>query len=196
MPILQTVWEMLYDNLRGLARVAIVGVMAYAWLVLLLRISGKRTLAKMNAFDWIVSVAMGSTLATTLLSEDVALFEGMLAFAVLVGLQFAVAWSSVRSRTFNRMVKSEPRMLLYRGRFLQDAMRRERVGEAEIRQAIRSNGSADLENVAAVVLETDGTFAIVTEMRREDPSAMVDVNAPRAPHVGRWTPDQPPAQDE
>lgn len=89
---------MLYDDWQGLIRVVVVGAAAYAALIVLLRASGKRTLAKLNAFDFIVTVALGSTLATVLLSSTVALAEGIMALAVLIGLQYVVAWSSIRSR--------------------------------------------------------------------------------------------------
>ena len=68
---------MLFDGLTGVVRVLFVGVAAYAALVIFLRISGKRTLSKMNAFDLVVTVALGSTLATVVLSKDVALAEGV-----------------------------------------------------------------------------------------------------------------------
>jgi uncharacterized membrane protein YcaP (DUF421 family) len=97
---------MFFDTWWGLARIIVVGVLAYAALVLLLRVSGKRTLSKMNAFDLIVTVALGSTLATVLLSKDVSLAEGALAFALLIGLQFTVTWLSVRSLAVRRVVKA------------------------------------------------------------------------------------------
>lgn len=67
--------RMFFDTWAGLGRTLMVGVLAYAALVSLLRISGKRTLSKMNTFDLVVTVALGSTLATVLLSKDVALAE-------------------------------------------------------------------------------------------------------------------------
>jgi uncharacterized membrane protein YcaP (DUF421 family) len=152
---------MFFDSWAGLARTAIVGVVAYAALVVLLRVSGKRTLSKMNAFDLIVTVALGSTLATILLSRDVALAEGILALAVLIGLQYLIAALSVRSPAVSRLVKSEPRLLLYQGRFLHRAMRDERVVEAEVLAAIRQQGIAALPAVEAVVLETDGSMTVV-----------------------------------
>ena len=79
-----------------LLRTAVVGILAYAALVLFLRFSGKRTLAKMNAFDLVVTVSLGSTLATIALSADVALAQGLLALALLIALQFVMTWSSVR----------------------------------------------------------------------------------------------------
>jgi uncharacterized membrane protein YcaP (DUF421 family) len=72
-------WTMIFDGWGSIARTAIVGVLAYAALVVLLRISGKRTLAKMNAFDLVVTVALGSTLATILLSKEVSLASGVAA---------------------------------------------------------------------------------------------------------------------
>ena len=84
-------------------------------LLLLLRVSGKRTLTKMNAFDLVVTVALGSTLATVLLTKSVALAEGLTAFVLLIFLQFVLTWLSVRSRAVSRLVKSEPTLLVYQG---------------------------------------------------------------------------------
>lgn len=153
---------MFFDDWSGLVRVLIVGVCAYISLLVLLRGSGKRTLAKLNAFDLVVTVALGSTLATVLLSTDVALAEGVLAMALLVGMQFVVAWLSVSSRTVERLVKSEPTMVYRRG-FLDGPMRRMRITKDEIRQAARAAGNAGLDEVAAVVLETDGSLSVLPD---------------------------------
>jgi len=154
--------RVLYDDWQSLIRVVVVGAAAYAALIVLLRTSGKRTLAKLNAFDFIVTVALGSTLATVLLSSTVALAEGIMALAVLVGLQYVVAWSSIRSRAVERLVKSEP-TLVYRDGFLHGAMRRQRVTADELRQAARGRGHADLAEVAAIVLETDGSLSVLAD---------------------------------
>ncbi len=150
-----------FDNWQGLARTFVIGVAAYVALVFILRISGKRTLTKMNAFDLVVTVALGSTLATIVLSKDVALAEGVLALALLVGLQFMITWLSVRSKTVSYLVKSEPRLLFHQGEFLRGAMKAERVNESEVLQAMRSQGANELQNVRAVVLETDGSLSIL-----------------------------------
>ena len=84
-----------------LVRVVIVGTLAYAALVALLRISGKRTRTKLNAFDLVVTIALGSTLATVLLSNQVSLAEGITALALLIALQFVITWLSVRSPRFS-----------------------------------------------------------------------------------------------
>lgn len=163
---------MFFDSWSGLARVLILGASAYLALVVILRLSGKRTLAKMNAFDLVVTVALGSTLATILLTKDVALAEGMLAFVVLVLLQYAIAALSVRSRRVERLAKSEPKMLLADGVMDQRALRRERVTRDEVLAAVRSSGAGDLDAIAAVVLETDGTFSVIPQSRAGSRSAL------------------------
>lgn len=150
-----------FDGLSGLVRTLIVGVLAYLILVLFLRISGKRTLTKLNAFDLVVTVALGSTLATVLLSRSVPLADGALAFAVLVGLQFVVTWSSVRVPWVRRIVTGDPVLLLSRGRFMPAALRQARITEDEVRSAVRSSGILFMESVEAVVLETDGSLSVV-----------------------------------
>lgn len=154
---------MLFDSWAGLGRTLLVGPLAYAALVLLLRVSGKRTLTKLNAFDLVVTVALGSTLATILLSKSVALAEGVVAFALLIGLQFAITWLSVRSPRFQGLIKAEPTLLVRDGRFLDGALRRERITREEVLAALRASGVADVSAVAAVVLETDGTISVLPE---------------------------------
>ncbi|GAA1329418.1 DUF421 domain-containing protein [Saccharothrix algeriensis] len=166
---------MFFDSWSGLLRVVVVGVCAYAALVVLLRLSGKRTLAKMNAFDLVVTVALGSTLATVLLTSDVALVEGVLALALLIGAQFAVAWTSVRLGLVRRAVKSTPTLLVWRGRLREQALRDQRVSRAEVLQAVRAQGQGALDQVAAVVLETDGSFSVIPENSAGNLDALGDV---------------------
>jgi uncharacterized membrane protein YcaP (DUF421 family) len=151
---------MWFQSWTDLGRILVVAPLAYVALVTMLRISGARTLSKLNAFDLVVTVALGSTLATVLLSSDVSLAEGVLALAVLVLLQFLVSRASLRWRRVERLVKSDP-VLLYRSGFLPGPMRRARVTEDEVRQAARAAGHASLDDVAAVVLETDGNFSVL-----------------------------------
>lgn len=166
---------MFFNSWAGLIRTVVVGVIAYFGLILLVRISGKRTLSKMNAFDFIVTVALGSTLATLVLSKDIALAEGLLAIALLIFLQFIITWLSVRSKTVSRLVKAEPRLLFYRGEFLWSAMKTERVNEGEVLQAMRSQGM-NHNAVEAVVLETDGSFSVVKRIDDDKVTVLSNVS--------------------
>ncbi len=166
---------MLFNGWESLLRTFVVGVLAYVALIILLRISGKRTLSKMNAFDFVVTIALGSTLATVLLSRNVALAEGVLAFAMLIGLQFVVTWSSVRVGWVRRITTGEPRMLLYHGEFLPQGLRAARVTYDEVRAAVRAAGLDAVSDAQAVVLETDGSFSIVRHGEQPGNSTLVGV---------------------
>jgi len=166
---------MFFESWFGLIRVIVVGVLAYFALIFWLRISGKRTLSKWNAFDFVVTVALGSTLASVLLSKDVALVEGVLAFLVLIGLQYVITLLSVRFSVVQRMIKAEPTLLLSRGQFIHESLKSQRVTESEVRAAVREAGMAAIEEVAAVVLETDGSFSVMGKTESKLRSALTDV---------------------
>lgn len=132
----------------------------------------------MNAFDLIVTVALGSTLATVLLSKNVALSEGAVAMALLISLQFIITWFSVRTAWVRRLVTGEPLMLLYRGEFITTSMRKARVTQDEVQSAIRGSGIADMKAVEAVVLETDGSISVIKQNAESSHSSLEVFVAP------------------
>lgn len=154
---------MMFESWTDLVRILSVGATSYLALVALLRISGKRTLTKLNAFDLVVTVALGSTLATVLLDKSVTLSEGVLAMALLIFLQFVITWLSVRYENVQRFVKAEPTLIIRDGSLLEGALRRERVTREEVLAALRSHGITDVRSVAAAVLETDGSISVLSE---------------------------------
>jgi uncharacterized membrane protein YcaP (DUF421 family) len=153
--------NLLFNNIESIFRILILGVLAYTGLIVILRISRKRTLSKMNAFDFVVTVALGSTLATILLSKNVTLADGLVAFTLLIFLQFIITWLSVRFSKFQSFVKSEPTLLFYQGEFLWKAMKVERFTKEELFAAMRQSGQTYLEEVEAIVLESDGSLSVI-----------------------------------
>ena len=152
---------MFFDSFAEIGRTLVVGTLAYLSLILLLRVSGKRTLTKLNAFDLVVTVALGSTLATVLLSKSVALAEGVTALALLIGMQYGITWLSVRSDRFQGLIKSEPTLIAHRGRLLAGAMKEQRITREEVLAALRAQGVRELEELEAVVLETDASISVL-----------------------------------
>jgi uncharacterized membrane protein YcaP (DUF421 family) len=169
---------MWFDSWSDLARVLAVGTSAYVTLVVVLRVAGKRTLAKLNAFDLIVTVALGSTLATILLNSDVSWSEGAVALALLAGLQVVVAWTVAHWPRSRLVVTSRPTLVLEDGEPLRDVLVEQRVSLADLRQAVRSSGSGDLSTVAAVVLETDGSLSVIPGDKMGNRSALDEVARP------------------
>ena len=163
---------MWFDSWGDIARVLLVGSAAYATLIVVLRLSGKRTLSQLNAFDFVVTVAIGSTLATILLSSDVSWSEGLAALALHVGLQLVVALVSSRWPRTRSVVSAQPVVLVRDGALRRDAIARNRLTETEVEQAVRSSGSGDLASIAAIVLKTNGTLSVIPREKYGDGSAM------------------------
>jgi uncharacterized membrane protein YcaP (DUF421 family) len=155
--------------------VLVLGTLGYTWLLITIRLTGKRTLAQLNAFDLIVSVALGSTLATVLLSSDVALAEGAVALALLCVLQLVVALLTSRSKVARRTITARPTLLVRDGELLSEALDSERISDDSLLQVVRSQGVGGLELVAAVVLETNGRFSVITREQQGSGSALTDV---------------------
>jgi uncharacterized membrane protein YcaP (DUF421 family) len=171
--------NILFDSWESLFRTVIISVLAYAIIVFLLRVSGKRTLSKMNAFDFIVTIALGSTLATVILNKNVALIDGAAGFFMLIFLQYITTYISVRSKGFNKLIKATPTLLLYKGKMLPAAMKKERINEDEIYSIVREKGLGSLEDVDAVILETDGSLTLIKEVKELQNSVMNKVRKPQ-----------------
>jgi uncharacterized membrane protein YcaP (DUF421 family) len=170
-----------FDDLSGVFRTLLIGTAAYVGMVAFLRVSGKRTLSKMNAFDLVVTVALGSSLANVLLDEGVDLLQGLVAFALLIALQYLVTWSGLRFPWVRRVVTGEPRLLALRGRALPEELRRARIAEDELQAGLRAKGFAGLDEVEAVVLETDGSLSVLGRTDGAAPAleGVVGGDAPR-----------------
>lgn len=150
-----------FSSWDPLGRILVVGTAMYVALVVLLRISGSRTLATMNAFDFIVTVAVGSAFGRVLTAKSVALAEAVVAFALLIGLQYIVAWLQSRWPYFKRVVTNPPTLLFFQGDFLRESMRRQRVSETELRSAVRKKQFASLDEIEAIVLESNGEMSVI-----------------------------------
>lgn len=129
-------------------------------LFLFIRISGKRTLAKFNAFDFVVSVALGSTLAYMMLAM-VPLVEGTLVLLIIIGLQYFFAKLVRLSGRMEDVINASPRMLFYKGQFLEDNMRKEVITMKELFSVIRQEGVSNLEDVLAIIIEANGELSVV-----------------------------------
>ncbi|MGD1856858.1 MAG: DUF421 domain-containing protein [Leptolyngbyaceae cyanobacterium] len=163
----------MFNSWSSLGHTLMAGTLGYIIIIFLLRISGKRTLAKWNSFDFVVTIAFGSILAAMLLSKDTSLAQGVLGFAILVLYQYIISWIAARSSWVQHLIKSEPALLLHQGQFKRSVLKKERVSEGEVLAAIRNQGIGNVSQVDAVVLETDGSFSVIKKL--EDASALKDV---------------------
>ncbi len=160
-----------------LLRVIIGTLGIYLAVILYTRLAGLRSFSKMSSFDFAVTVAIGSVLASTLLLEDVTLLQGIVALALLYGLQVLVSFLRLRWEPWRRVLDNRPVLLMAHGELLRDNLRRTRVTETDIRAKLREANVHSLDHVLAVVLETTGDVSVLhgepgTEL---DPEILDDV---------------------
>ena len=162
-----------FSGWAPVGRILVVGASMYLALVVLLRISGSRSLATMNAFDLIVTVAIGSSFGRALTAKSVALLEAVAAFVLLLLLQFVVAWSQARWPRLEAVVTNPPTLLFFRGRFLDGPMRRCRISRDSVRATVRKQQVGSLDQVDAVVLESSGELSVIVDLG--DASSLADI---------------------
>ena len=165
----------MFSNTNPFLETTITGIIAYIAIIILLRVSGKRTLAKWNSFDFVVTIGFGSVLASALLSNKDTFGKAIFAFALLVLFQYVITSIAVRSSVIQKLIKSEPSLLLYRGQMQHDILKKERVAEGEVLAALRTNGISAIEDADAVILETDGSFSVLENIDETSASALKDV---------------------
>ncbi|GGB75826.1 DUF421 domain-containing protein [Flavobacterium suaedae] len=167
--------KIFFDNWESIARTLIITVMAYITLIVMLRVSGKRTLSKMNAFDFIITIALGSAFATVTLNKSVALIDGILVFFLLVFLQYSITWLSVRNKSVKKLITSRPTLLLYKGELLNEVLKKERVTIEEIYVAARQHGISSLDTIDVIILETAGEITVIPKIESNHTDALENV---------------------
>lgn len=167
--------KLVFDSADNLLRIVISAPILYFLVILYIRIIGKRTTSQMNSFDWIVTVAMGSLFASTIILKDISLIEGAVLILILIGLQFFLTKLIVHSSQLRKIIRSTPQLLVYNGCFLENNMASERIVENEVLSAIRHRGIQNIDEVHAVVLETDATFSVIKKVEDNASYTLADV---------------------
>ena len=162
------------------ADVAASAIAVYFAVVVMVRLSGKRTTGELNSFDWIITVVVGSLMASGILLDNVLLLDAIIAMVVIALCQWIVTFAVTRTRLASRVIKAEPALMLHEGKMLRKTMKHARISEEEVRMALRENGIVDLDGAQWVVLETNGQLSVIP---RQDASftgcdAMEDVAKP------------------
>ncbi len=152
----------LFGGWGGMVGALIEAVVLYPYAVLVLRLAGKTTVGTARIFDFVSTVAMGTMVGSTIISQSIALTTGLAGLTALVALQWTVAYASSRSGLFYRITTNTPRLLYDGSRFLDENLRAERITRDDVKAKIRESGHPTLGSVAAVVLETTGNVAVIS----------------------------------
>ncbi len=145
-----TLWQILF-------RVVIV----YIFMLVALRLFGKRELGQLSAFDLTLLLLIANTVQNAMTGPDTSLDGGILAAVALLALSYAVTWLDSRSILFRKAVIGVPTVLAAKGAVIQRALRREDITEEEFMAALREHGVESMNDVALAVMEVDGSISVI-----------------------------------
>lgn len=149
----------------GLREIFLRTAAVYLFLLLGLRLAGKRELGQMTVFDLVVILVIANAVQNAMVGQDTSLTGGLVAAATLLTINYAVSWLRYRSRLVARWVGGTPTVIIEHGRFITEHLAREHLVEEEVLMAMREHGVERLDQVRKAVLEPDGSISIVP---RED----------------------------
>jgi uncharacterized membrane protein YcaP (DUF421 family) len=133
----------------------------YAFLILMIRLVGRRMLAQLSALDFIVMILLGSAVETAMVGASTSLAAGLVAASVLLVSNRLLTTVMLRSKRLRHLVVGGPVLLVHHGKVLGARMRRLGFTEADILEALRERGIHDLSDVNSAVLEADGRINVV-----------------------------------
>lgn len=145
----------------NLLMVIISAIGIYISLIVFTRISGLRSFSKMSGFDFGVTIAFGTVLGSTIITNNPPLLQGIVALATLYILQMLVAVYRYRSRAVSNAVDNEPLLLMAGEEMIEENMRTAKVTADDIRAKLREANVINLEEIVAVVMETTGDISVL-----------------------------------
>jgi uncharacterized membrane protein YcaP (DUF421 family) len=168
----------LFRSWDAVLRVALSAVAVYVLVVAALRLIGARALAKMSAYDLIVSIALGSLIASVPLSTAISVADGATAIITFLVLQELTRYLQSRYRAAHHLVRERPHLVVWDGKFIEDRLERIDASADEVRAAIRQAGLMSVDDVQAVVLENDGAWSVMRRGEASNLSALDGLDIP------------------
>lgn len=166
-------WSWITTTWTAAAMSALSAIGVYAVVVLYTRIGGLRSFSKMSSFDFAITVAIGSVIATTVVAQDPPLLQGALALAWLYALQYGLSQLRQHSTTVRTAVDNRPVLLMDGDRMLEAAMDRAGVTRSDILAKLREANVLRFDQVRAVVLESTGDISVL-HAPADDPVELED----------------------
>ncbi|HVO25362.1 MAG TPA: YetF domain-containing protein [Candidatus Margulisiibacteriota bacterium] len=152
-------------------------MVVYFFLLVTLRLTGKRQLGQMSSFDLVVLLILSNTVQNAIIGNDNSITGGLIGAVTILGLNYGIARLTTVNKRFERLVEGAPTLLVHNGKVIEEHLRRELITRDELMAALRRQGILTLDEVRVVLLEETGA---ITAVRRERSPA----NNPHSPSVG------------
>ncbi|TXD81566.1 DUF421 domain-containing protein [Subsaximicrobium wynnwilliamsii] len=154
---------------------SVIGI--FTIIIVITRVFGLRTFAKMSSFDFASTIAIGSILASIILNKDYSLFKGTLALATIIAFQTLFSFLVRKVPSFKKLFTNKPQIIMWQGKILHDKLKACNVGEDDLIAKLREANVHDFKDVKAVIFESTGDVSVIhnAENRSISPDLLKDV---------------------
>ena len=155
----QHIWQDMFRLGVPVAEKILRPILVYIFLIVGLRLAGKRELAQLNPFDLVVLLTLSNTVQNAIIGEDNSVIGGVIGASTLLFVNYVLVRFLSRHETLERLVEGEPRVLMENGQVKEDCLRKEAISIGELETAAHKQGFASLEDVDRAVLDPSGVVA-------------------------------------
>ena len=173
-------WEKIFWQFPSLGEKMLRPMIVYAFLVIVLRIFGKRELAQLNPFDLVVLLSLSNTVQNAIIGDETSITGGLIGAFTLLLLNYLVVRFLFKHRRLDQVVEGNPTILIKQGHLRRRELAKELLTESELLTMAHRQGFASLKEVEECVLESGGTFYLkgkippVDEVRHNELLARLD----------------------
>jgi len=137
------------------------GIIVYFFLILLLRVTGKRQIGQMSPFDLVLLLVLSNAVQNSMNGGDNSVTAGLILALTLVLSNWAVGKFSSSSKYMEKLIAGEPLILFHNGKISEGTLKVAQVTRQELLAAVHKAGYADLDSIRAAILENDGTISVI-----------------------------------
>ena len=152
-------------------------IVVYGFLILLLRVAGKRTLGQLTSFDLVVLLLLSNTVQNAIIGNDNSLVGGLLGAVVLIAANYVVVRILYNHRKAERAIEGSTEVLMHHGQFLDQNMKRQLITHSELESAARRQGIARISDIRVARLEVGGALTFELESPTEHEKHLAELIA-------------------
>jgi uncharacterized membrane protein YcaP (DUF421 family) len=151
----------MFDMSMSVGEHIVRGVLVYVFLFVLLRLVGKKHVGELAPFDLLVLLILSETVQNSLVGDDTSLIGGLISAATLVILAYGISILTFSSKRLERAIEGTPKILIRHGHRRAAELQRQRITKAELLEALRNHGCANITDVRVAILENDRTITVI-----------------------------------
>jgi uncharacterized membrane protein YcaP (DUF421 family) len=137
------------------------GIIVYAFLILILRITGKRQVGQLAPFDLVLLLVLSNAVQNSMNGGDNSLVGGLISAATLIALNYVIGYATFRSKRLELIIEGRPEVLIHNGHLYQDVMGRAKISQHELEAALRQAGCDNIGDCHSAILENNGSVSVV-----------------------------------